>query len=185
MNGSTFVHPTAEVHADARIGEGAMIWNWTKVREGARVGRGTTLGQCVYVDEDVHIGEGCKVQNGVSLYRGLWIADEVLIGPNATFTNDLVPRAHNRDWQVVPTRVEEGASIGANATIVCGVTLGAHCLVGAGAVVTRDVPPHAVVTGSPARVVGFITREGHRMEGGPDGRAAASLSPEPRQGEGS
>lgn len=168
----TFVHSTADVDERATIGSGSFIWNWTKVREGARIGVGCRVGQHVYIDHDIIIGDGCKIQNGVSLYYGVSLGDHVFIGPNATFTNDLLPRASSGDdWEVVPTVVEDHASIGANATIVCGVRLGRACMVGAGAVVTRDVEPHALVVGNPAGMVGYVALDGSRI----DAAAAAML----------
>ena len=163
-----YVHPTAEVDPRAVIGPGTSIWNWTKVREGARVGAGCHIGQGVYIDRDVAVGDGCKIQNGVSVYLGVTLGDHVFVGPHATFTNDRVPRASSGDnWEVVPTVVEDHASVGANATIVCGVRLGRACMVGAGAVVTRDVAPHALVVGNPARVVGWVDVDGSRIEAPP------------------
>jgi len=126
------------------------------VREDASVGAGSQLGQGVYVDAGVRIGQRVKVQNGVSLYHGLTVDDDVFIGPHATFTNDLHPRAFAADWTVTPTRVRRGASIGAHATIVCGVEIGAFAMVAAGAVVTRDVPPFGLVAGVPARPAGWV-----------------------------
>ncbi len=157
---NTYIDQTATVHPSANIGEGAKIWNWTKVRENTVIGAETIIGQCCYVDLDVTIGARCKVQNGVSLYKGLTVGDDVFIGPNATLTNDLTPRAHNLDWTITETNILDGASIGANATIVCGVTLGKHCMVAAGAVVTKDVPDNALVMGAPARVVGYVNEDG-------------------------
>jgi UDP-2-acetamido-3-amino-2,3-dideoxy-glucuronate N-acetyltransferase len=159
----TYIHPTAEVHAAAEIGEGVLIWNWSKVRERARVGAATNIGQNVYIDLDTQVGARCKLQNGVSVFNGVTLGDDVFVGPNATFTNDLLPRAHMRFWEVIPTVVEDGASIGASATIVCGIRLGRHCMIGAGTVVTRDVPPYALVVGSPARVIDYVTISGRRM----------------------
>lgn len=156
-----FVHPMAEVDHRAELGPGRTVWNWSKVREGARFGAGTKVGQNVYIDHDVGLGVGCKVQNGVSVYHGVTCGDHVLIGSHAMFTNDLAPRAAaGDDWQVVPTVVEDHVSIGANATIVCGVVLGRGCMVGAGAVVTADVPPFALVVGNPARVIGEVALDG-------------------------
>jgi len=157
------IHASAEVHPDADIGAGSKIWNWTKVRERTRIGQECNIGQCVYVDADVTIGDGCKVQNGVSIYHGVTIGDRVFVGPNATFTNDRFPRADSTDWQVVATIVEDGASIGANATIRCGVRLGRYCMVAAGAVVTRDVPPFGLVLGQPARLVDYVDRDGRPL----------------------
>ena len=116
------------------------------------------------IDIGVTIGDRVKVQNGVSIYRGVTLEDDTFVGPHAAFTNDMTPRSFADDWEIVATRVRRGAAIGANATIVCGVTLGPYCMVGAGSTVTHDVPPHALVVGSPARVVSYICRRGHRME---------------------
>ena len=168
------IDPTAIVHPDAELGPGVAVWNWTKVREGARIGAGCNIGQNAYIDVNVTIGARCKIQNGVSVYDGVTLGNDVFVGPNATFTNDLRPRAHSSDWQITATVVEEGASIGANATIVCGVTLGAHCMVAVGAVVTRDVPPHALVMGCPAVVVDYVTVKGDRI-GWQAGEPAPSL----------
>jgi len=166
--GQAFVHPTAEVDGRASVGEGSSIWNWTKVREGARIGTGCRIGQGVYIDHDVVIGTGCKIQNGVSVYAGVTLGDYVFVGPGATFTNDRVPRAASGDaWPIVPTFVDDLASVGANATIVCGVRLGRACMVGAGAVVTRDVEPHALVVGNPARFVGYVDDDGNRVDSPP------------------
>lgn len=158
-----YVDPTAIVHPSARLGPGVMVWNWTKVREGAVIGAGTNIGQSAYIDFDTVIGERCKIQNGVSVYHGVSVGNDVFLGPNATLTNDLVPRAHSTDWHITETKICDGASIGANATIVCGITLGEHCMVAAGAVVTKDVPPHALVMGCPARIVDYVTVSGRRL----------------------
>lgn len=163
MGRQVFVHETAEVHKDAVAGDGTTIWNWTKVREGARIGRGCNIGIGVYIDTDVTIGDGCKIQNGALIYRGVSVGNQVFIGPHVTFTNDLYPRANNAEWDLVSTEIRDGASIGANATIVCGALLGEHCMVAAGAVVTKDVPTHALVMGQPARIVDYVTVMGHRL----------------------
>ncbi len=160
---NVFVHPTAEVADDASLGAGTAIWNWTKVRENAVIGRNANIGQHVYVDANVRIGDDCKIQNGVNLFDGLTVGDRVFIGPAVTFTNDLHPRATG-DWEITPTNVHDGASIGANATIVCGVTLGAGCMIGAGSVVTKDVPPNTLVVGNPARPIATIDERGNRTE---------------------
>jgi len=151
-----FIHPTAVVEEGAIIERGTRIWHFVHVRSGAKIGRNCNIGKDVYIDVGVEIGDNVKIQNGVSIYRGVKIEDDVFIGPYAVFTNDKYPRAFNRDWEVVPTVVKRGASIGANATIVCGVTIGEYAMVGAGAVVTRDVPPFGLVVGNPARLKGFV-----------------------------
>lgn len=160
---NTYIDPTAIVHESARIGDSAKIWNWTKVRENTEIGPDTNIGQCSYIDIGVRIGARCKIQNGVSVYLGVTIQDDVFVGPNVTFTNDRFPRAYDSNWEVVETLVEQGASIGANATIICGTTLGRHCMVAAGAVVTADVPPFALVMGVAARIVDYVTVSGKRL----------------------
>lgn len=151
-----FAHPTAVVEEGAVVGEGTRIWHFAHVRSGARVGRYCRIGKDVYIDEGAVVGDRVKIQNGVSVYKGVVIEDDAFIGPYAVFTNDKYPRSFSEDWEVVPTRVKRGASIGANATIVCGVTIGEYAMVAAGSVVTRDVPPHGLVMGNPARLVGFV-----------------------------
>lgn len=158
--GDYFVHSSAVLEGGARVGTGTKIWHSCHVRTGSRIGADCSLGFAVYVDEGVAIGDRCKIQNHVSLYRGVELEDEVFLGPAVTFTNDLFPRAVSPDWEVVPTQVRTGASLGANATIVCGVTVGEWSLVGAGSVVTTDVPAHALVVGNPARVKGWVCRCG-------------------------
>jgi len=158
-----FIHPTAIVEEGAELGEDTRIWHFVHVRRGARVGRGCNIGKGVYVDEGVRIGDHVKIQNFVSVYRGVTVEDGAFLGPSATLTNDLYPRARSSEWRVVPTVIEEGASIGANATIVCGVRIGRYAMVGAGAVVTRDVPPHGLVVGVPARLVGFVCGCGAKL----------------------
>jgi len=153
---SKFIHPTAIVEKEAEIGEGTRIWHFVHVREGAKVGRNCNIGKGVYIDKGAVIGNGVKIQNFVSVYRGVTIEDDVFIGPHAVFTNDKYPRSFNEDWQVIPTHVKKGASIGANATVLCGITVGRYAMVAAGAVVTSDVPDHGLVVGSPARLVGFV-----------------------------
>ncbi|MEM3893168.1 MAG: acyltransferase [Thermofilum sp.] len=153
---SYFIHPTAVVEEGAVIGEGTRIWHFAHVRRGARIGSRCNIGKDVYIDENVVIGNGVKIQNGVSVYRGVTLENNVFVGPYAVFTNDKYPRAFSTDWVVVPTLVKEGASIGANATIVCGVTIGRYAMVAAGSVVTKDVPDHGLVMGNPARLVGFV-----------------------------
>jgi len=158
------IHPTAEVSPQATVGDGTQIWHWVQVREGARIGRDCVLGKDVYVDVDVVLGDGCKVENFASIYRGVTLGDRVFVGPHVCFTNDPYPRADPAGWEVVPTRVEAGASIGANATVLCGVMIGKRAMVAAGAVVTKDVPAHALVAGVPAKVVGWVCDCGWRLD---------------------
>jgi acetyltransferase-like isoleucine patch superfamily enzyme len=160
---TAFIHPTAEVADDAVIGAGTKIWHQCQVMPGARIGSNCKLGKGVYVDFGVQIGNRVKIQNGISIYKGVTIEDDVLLGPHMAFTNDLYPRAFNDQYEIVPTLVKKGVSIGANATIVCGVILGNYCMVGAGAVVTTDVPDFALVVGNPAGVVGYVCQCGARL----------------------
>ncbi len=151
-----YIHPTAVVEEGVEIGEGTRIWHFVHVRKGARIGRNCNIGKGVYIDVNVVIGNNVKIQNFVSVYRGVTLEDDVFVGPHATFTNDLYPRSFNEEWEIVPTLVKKGASIGANATIVCGITIGEYAMIGAGAVVTKDVPPFGLVYGNPARLRGFV-----------------------------
>ncbi|HJK98093.1 MAG TPA: acyltransferase [Polyangiaceae bacterium LLY-WYZ-14_1] len=165
-----FVHPQALCESD-QVGAGTRIWAFAHVMKGAVVGRGCNLGDHVFVESGARLGDRVIVKNLVLVWDRVTVEDEVFLGPNMVFTNDRVPRvAWKRDpaeWE--PTRVRRGASIGANATIVCGVTIGEHALVGAGAVVTRDVPAHGLVLGNPARRVGWVCACGERLsEDGPD-----------------
>ncbi len=158
-----FKHPTAVVESDA-IGDGAQIWHFAHIREGAVLGTGCNVGKGVYVDTGVRIGNNVKVQNFVSIYRGVVIADDVFVGPSVTFTNDLYPRAFIwDDAKIVPTFVENGASIGANSTILCGITIGAYAMVGAGSTVTKDVSPFGLVYGNPARLHGVVCYCGRKL----------------------
>src|SRR2546422_2855297 len=158
------VHPTAEVSADAVIGDATSIWHCAQIREGARIGQRCNIGKDVYIDAAVVVGNDCKIQNFATLYRGVTLGNRVFVGPHACFTNDLYPRAVSGDWQVVPTKVEDGASIGANATILCGTTIGRSAMVAAGAVVTKDVPPHALVAGVPAKMIGWVCECGRPLD---------------------
>jgi UDP-2-acetamido-3-amino-2,3-dideoxy-glucuronate N-acetyltransferase len=157
------IHPTAIVEDGAVVGGGTTIWHRSHVRAGSRIGERCKIGFAVYVDTGVRIGDRCKVQNHVSLYQGVTLDDDVFVGPGATFTNDLHPRADAAAWDVVPTLVGGGASVGANATVVCGVEIGSRAMVGAGAVVTQDVPPHGLVVGTPARLWGWVCWNGHPL----------------------
>jgi UDP-2-acetamido-3-amino-2,3-dideoxy-glucuronate N-acetyltransferase len=166
-----WAHATAVVDPGARVGAGTKIWHFCHVMAGARVGAGCVLGQNVFVAAGAVVGDGCRVQNNVSIYDGVVLGDEVFVGPSAVFTNVKTPRAAvSRKAAFIATRVGRGATIGANATVVCGVEVGAYALVGAGAVVTRNVAAHAVVTGIPARRVGWACRCGEPLPTKPTGR---------------
>lgn len=157
---SSYAHPTAVVEAGASVGAGTRVWHHGHVRDGAVVGAGCTLGKGVFVDSGAVVGDRTKIQNNVSVYAGVRLGDDVFVGPSAVFTNDRFPRAASTDWEVVPTVVGSGASIGAGAIIVCGTTIGPYAMVGAGAVVTRSVEPHELVLGNPARRAGWVCRCG-------------------------
>ncbi|MGO8998400.1 MAG: acyltransferase [Polyangiaceae bacterium] len=172
-----FIHPTAVVDAPCEIGEGTKIWHFCHVSTRARIGARCTLGQNVYVASTVVIGAGTRIQNNVSLYDGVTLEDDVFCGPSAVFTNVHNPRAHvSRKHEYAPTVVRRGATLGANCTILCGHTIGRHAFVGAGAVVTHDVPDFALVVGAPARIVGWVCVCGVRLsfEVVPSGDATCS-----------
>jgi UDP-2-acetamido-3-amino-2,3-dideoxy-glucuronate N-acetyltransferase len=165
------IHPTADVSDLAEIGPGTSIWNQSQVREGVHIGSRCILSKDVYVDAGVQIGNNVKIQNGISLYHGVILEDGVFCGPHCVFTNDRQPRAVNPDgtlktgddWVLSETLVRAGASIGASAVIVCGVTIGRWAMVGSGAVVTRDVPDYGLVYGNPARLHGFVCPCGEKL----------------------
>jgi len=159
-----FKHPTAVVESD-NVGRGTKIWHFAHVREGAKIGENCVVGKSVYIDTDVEIGNSVKIQNFVSVYKGVRIEDGVFVGPSVTFTNDLYPRAFQWDEDtIIPTVVKKGASIGANSTIVCGVTIGEYAMIGAGAVVTKDSPAYGLVYGNPADLKGFVCYCGRKLD---------------------
>ncbi len=159
-----FIHETAVIDDDVEIGGGSKIWHFCHVLSGSRIGGSCVLGQNVMVGPNVSIGNNVKVQNNVAVYDGVTIEDDVFCGPSMVFTNVLTPRAFvERKDEIAPTLIRKGASIGANATIVCGNTIGRYAMVGAGAVVTRDVPDYALVVGAPACRVGWVSRTGERL----------------------
>ncbi len=172
-----FAHPTAIIDPGAEIGGGTKVWHFSHVMPGARLGRGCNLGQNVFVAAGVTIGDNVKIQNNVSLYTGVEVADDVFLGPSMVFTNVVNPRSHvSRKDEYQRTLVGRGVTIGANATIVCGVSLGEYAFVGAGAVVTRDVPPYALVHGNPARVRGWVCQCGVKLSFAGSGAEAAACS---------
>lgn len=163
-----WAHATAVVDQPAQIGAGTKIWHFCHVMPGARIGEGCVLGQNVFVASRAVIGNGCKIQNNVSLYDDVILEDDVFVAPSAVFTNVINPRAFvERKHEYRKTVVGRGASVGANATVVCGHAVGSYAFVGAGAVVTKDVPPYALVTGVPARRVGWMCRCGTCLPSGP------------------
>jgi len=158
-----YIHPSSEVSPKAVIGDGTKIWHFAHIRENAQIGENCVIGQGVYIDHNVKIGNNVKIQNGVSVYNGVTVEDDVILAPNVTLTNDLYPRAFSCDWKVIPTLIKKGASVGANATVVCGVTLGEYCMVAAGAVVTKSVPAHGLFMGNPGRLHGFVCNCGQKL----------------------
>ena len=172
MSAVSNVHPSAIIDEGARIGEGTRIWHWVHVCAGAKIGRSCSLGQNVYVGNRVVIGDNCKIQNNVSVYDDVTLEDDVFCGPSMVFTNVYNPRsAIPRKTEYRKTLVRRGASLGANCTIVCGVTIGEHAFVAAGAVVNRDVPDYALVMGVPARQTGWMSRWGEQLKLSPTGEA--------------
>lgn len=166
MSQEFFVHPSAHVSDQAQIGRGTKVWINVQIRENVEIGEDCVISKDVYIDHAVRVGNRCKIQNSVSIYNGVEIGNDVFVGPNVAFTNDKVPRAFNADWKITPTRVENGASLGANSTIVCGVVVGEYAMVAAGSVVTRDVEPFTLVVGNPARFVARIDKNGNRVAEG-------------------
>jgi len=161
---AAFIHPTAIVDDGARIGDGTRVWHWVHVSGGASIGRNCSLGQNVYVGNRVVIGDGVKIQNNVSVYDNVSLEDDVFCGPSMVFTNVYNPRsAVERKSEYRDTVVRRGATLGANCTIVCGVTIGEFAFVGAGAVVNRDVPAFALIVGVPGRLIGWMSRHGERL----------------------
>jgi len=166
------IHPTAEVSDKIEIGDGSSIWHHAQVREGVKIGTNCIIGKGVYVDAGVPIGNNVKIQNYVSVYHGVKIEDGVFVGPHVCFTNDMRPRAINPDgslkaaddWVLTETLIKKGAALGANSTIRCGITIGEWAMVGSGSVVTKDVPAHGLVFGSPAQLRGFVCACGTKLE---------------------
>lgn len=174
-----FVHPLAAVDDKVEIGEGTKIWHFTHVQSGAKIGKHCVLGQNVNVGNNVVIGNFVKIQNNVSVYEGVTLEDYVFCGPSMVFTNIIDPRCKYPQVGAQfykPTQVREGASLGANCTIICGHTIGRFAFVGAGAVVTKDVPDFALVVGNPARIAGWMSEAGKKLDFGRDGTAFCEKS---------
>jgi UDP-2-acetamido-3-amino-2,3-dideoxy-glucuronate N-acetyltransferase len=160
-----YVHESSYIDEGAKIGEGTKIWHFCHVMGSAKIGRQCNIGQNVFVGEGVIIGNNVKIQNSVSLYTGVTVEDDVFLGPSMVLTNVINPRSHvNRKDEYQSTLIKQGASVGANATIICGVTLGCYCFIGAGSVVTRNVPDHALTYGNPARLHGWMCRCGTQLD---------------------
>jgi UDP-2-acetamido-3-amino-2,3-dideoxy-glucuronate N-acetyltransferase len=157
------IHESAYVE-DAKIGDGTNIWHFAHVRKGAKIGKNCNIGKDVYIDTNVEIGDNCKIQNFATVYQGVKLGDNVFVGPHVCFTNDMYPRALIwNEEKLEKTLVEDGASVGANSTIVAGITIGKHAMIGAGSVVTKDVPDHGLVFGNPARLKGFVCECGTKL----------------------
>lgn len=174
-----FAHETAVIDEDVKIGAGTKIWHFSHVMSGSVIGEGCNLGQNVVVSPDVTLGKNVKVQNNVSIYTGVICEDDVFLGPSMVFTNVINPRsAIKRREEYMRTVVGKGATIGANATIVCGNNIGNFAFIGAGTVITREVPPYALIVGNPGRHVGWMSEYGHRLEFNSEGRAICAESKE-------
>ena len=177
-----FSHESAIIHPDASIGEGTKIWHFSHIMANCKIGKGCNIGQNVVVSPDVVLGDNVKVQNNVSIYSGVICEDDVFLGPSMVFTNVINPRSHVvRRGQYAKTIVRKGASIGANATIVCGHEIGEYAFIGAGAVVTKEVLPYALVLGNPARQVGWMSKFGHKLAFNAEGMANCPESGEQYQ----
>ncbi|MCO5064450.1 MAG: acetyltransferase [Rhizobiaceae bacterium] len=165
MNAKVFVHESAYVDDNVEIGEGTKVWHFAHLLPGTRIGQNCSIGQNVMIGPDVSVGNNCKIQNNVALYKGVELEDGVFCGPSCVFTNVLNPRSEvERKNEYRLTKVRRGATIGANATIVCGHELGTYCTIGAGAVVTKDVPEFALMVGVPARRIGWVSRAGEILD---------------------
>jgi UDP-2-acetamido-3-amino-2,3-dideoxy-glucuronate N-acetyltransferase len=177
-----FVHESAYVDEGCTLGAGTKVWHFSHLMRGCKVGENCNIGQNVFIAEGVTLGRGCKVQNNVSIYAGVTCEDEVFLGPSMVFTNVLNPRAAvSRKDEYRPTLLKKGTTVGANATIVCGHTLGEYCMIGAGAVVTKDVPAYALMAGVPAQQIGWVSRHGERLSFDANGYAVCPATGEQYQ----
>lgn len=160
-----YIHPTAVIDEGVIINSGTKIWHFTHIMTGASIGKNCSIAQNCFIGKNVAVGNGVKIQNNVSLYEGVIVADDVFIGPSVVFTNVINPRSFiNRKEEYKITNINNGVTIGANATIICGITLGEYSFIGAGAVVTKDVPPHALLVGNPAKIKGWMSHDGHKLQ---------------------
>jgi UDP-2-acetamido-3-amino-2,3-dideoxy-glucuronate N-acetyltransferase len=176
MDKKYFVHESSYIDDNVEIGEGTKIWHFCHILSNTKIGKKCSFGQNCVVGPNVKIGNGVKVQNNISIYDGVEIEDDVFLGPSMVFTNVINPRAFiNRKDEFKKTLLKKGCSIGANATIVCGITIGEYALIGAGAVVTKDVKPYALMVGVPARQIGWVDKAGNRMEFDENGIAVDSF----------
>jgi len=179
METSYLAHETAVIDPDCYIGEGTRIWHFSHIMSGCTIGQHCSIGQNVVISPEVRIGNRVKIQNNVSVYTGVICEDDVFLGPSAVFTNVINPRsAIVRKNEYLPTVVQKGATIGANATVVCGITIGRYAFVGAGAVVTKNIPDYALVVGNPARQTGWMSEFGHKLKFNPEGIAVCPESQE-------
>jgi UDP-2-acetamido-3-amino-2,3-dideoxy-glucuronate N-acetyltransferase len=178
-NQNYYVHPTAFIDEGCDIGEGTKIWHFSHIMPGAKIGKNCNIGQNVVISPDVVLGNNVKVQNNVSIYTGVICEDDVFLGPSCVFTNVINPRsAVDRKNEYAKTNVKKGVSIGANSTIVCGNDLGEFCFIGAGTVITKYVPPYALIVGNPGRQIGWMSEYGHRLEFDANGQAICEESGE-------
>jgi UDP-2-acetamido-3-amino-2,3-dideoxy-glucuronate N-acetyltransferase len=172
-----FAHETAIIDEGCEIGKGVKIWHFSHIMSGCKIGEGCNIGQNVVISPKVVLGKNVRVQNNVSIYEGVWCEDDVFLGPSMVFTNVINPRsAVSRKHEYMQTLVRKGASIGANATIVCGNEIGSYAFIGAGAVVTKAVPAYALVVGNPARQIGWMSEFGHRLDFDNNGKAICDES---------
>ena len=177
MLNSTNIHPSTIVDKGATIGEGTAIWHFAHICSGAVIGQNCTLGQNVMVADNASLGNNVKVQNNVAIYGGVTIEEDVFLGPSCVLTNVTNPRSQvSRKTLYEKTHIERGATIGANATIICGITLGCYCFIGAGSVVTKNIPDYGMVLGNPGKLAGFMSRHGHKLKFDESGRATCPES---------
>ena len=172
-----YIHDSVYIDEDVRIGQGTAIWHFSHVLKGAQIGENCILGQNIMIDRNVCIGNGVKIQNNVSVYTGVQIENDVFIGPSVVFTNVINPRAFiDRKQEFKNTMIKNGATVGANATIICGITIGEYAMIGAGTVVTQNVPNYALMVGNPAKQIGWMSEHGHRLEFDSTGKATCKES---------